>query len=398
MRDEFQSSVQNLGKPRWQSFLNQVISLHEDSIHAPCYGLPYRWEETSPSRELGIHFGHWDSVHVALDALAIGSKHGIQQILNTLSLQDGNGMIPGHLGIVDYKMKWTTKSTFPPLWPMAIHNYLTQCANEELIQYCYRCLVKQIEWFEKERRGEDDGFYYLDYLDRIWESGVEGGVRYDISPDDTIDTLACIDATSHVYSLYRHASMWADLIGEEPEKWVTKGLDLKSFIENELFNEQKGYFFDQWVVENPEKEIITFEGMWPIFVGAASNEQAQRVINEYLLSHKHFFTPHPIPTLSLSSPHYSNVSWRGPTYNSMTYWAAQGCIHYHRLDAAKHLLERALDATAEKFEQTGFIWECYDPTKGNPKEITRHPLDYPSKNHLGHNPLIAMAKLYDEIP
>jgi hypothetical protein len=92
--------------------------------------------------------------------------------------------------------------------------------------------------------------------------------------------------------------------------------------------------------------------------------------------------------------------WRGPAWNSMTYWAARGCLRYGRRDAASRLLERALDASAAQFERTGTIWEFYDALGGQPELVQRKPhtpFNAPCRDYLGHNPLIAMARMYDGV-
>jgi hypothetical protein len=91
--------------------------------------------------------------------------------------------------------------------------------------------------------------------------------------------------------------------------------------------------------------------------------------------------------------------WRGPTWNSMTYWAARGCLRYGRVDAAQQLVEHALDASATQFERTGTIWEFYHPHGGDPQTVQRKPhtrYNAPCPDYLGHNPLIAMARIYDK--
>ena len=75
-------------------------------------------------------------------------------------------------------------------------------------------------------------------------------------------------------------------------------------------------------------------------------------------------------------------------------------MHYNRQDAAIRLIERALDATAEQFAVTGTIWEFYHPFGGAPTELQPKPhTDYntPCKEYLGHNQLLAMARLYETI-
>jgi putative isomerase len=80
----------------------------------------------------------------------------------------------------------------------------------------------------------------------------------------------------------------------------------------------------------------------------------------------------------------------------MTYWAARGCVRNERKDAARKLLEAALDATAVQFERTGTIWEFYHPQLGDPKSLVRKSTGrpIPSQDYLGHNPLFAMVDLW----
>jgi hypothetical protein len=83
----------------------------------------------------------------------------------------------------------------------------------------------------------------------------------------------------------------------------------------------------------------------------------------------------------------------------MTYWAARGCMEYGRADAARRLLERAIDSSATVFETTGTIWEFYDSLGGDPRGLQRKPettQKTPCCDYLGHNPLIAMARLWEE--
>jgi hypothetical protein len=80
----------------------------------------------------------------------------------------------------------------------------------------------------------------------------------------------------------------------------------------------------------------------------------------------------------------------------MTYWAARGCVRYGRPDAARQLLEKALDATATVFQQTGTVWEFYDADLGDQKTLYRKPKGrhIPCVDYLGHNPLFAMTDLW----
>jgi neutral trehalase len=222
---------------------------------------------------------------------------------------------------------------------------------------------------------------------------MDEGIRYDERPPAA---AACVDACSHVYLLYEHAARWSKNLREPAADWEAKARALREFIRKELWDSGTGFFFDQWTVRRPARRQLAFEGMWPVVVGAATAEQAQRVIDEHLLNPKEFFTPHPIATVALSEPKFELRMWRGPAWNCMTYWAARGCVRYGRPEAARQLLEKALDATAVEFGRTGTIWEFYHPLLGEQSLLRRKPTaqNTPSRDYLGHNPLFAMADLW----
>lgn len=388
--------LQNLSKPHWQSLLSYTADLHGNSIHSPFFRLPYQWEEIAPGANLGFLFGNWDTVHMALDTLSLDPKHAMHQIMNSLALQQEDGLIPGSIALVDNQLKWSHYITFPPLWPFVVQDYVDKWGVDDFLRPCFTALLKQIHWFEKYRQAEK-GFYYVDRLDRLCESGVKDGVRFDFGSDAN-DERVCVDTTSHVYGMYTHASRWAELLKEDPSIWAEKKEGLRHFIQNSLFDNETGFFHDLWVIGKPKNRMIAFEGIWPLVMGSATYEQAQRVINENLLEPSRFFTNHPIPAIGIGDPHFEYRNWRGPTRNSMTYWAARGCLNYERKDAACALLERALDATTKQFEETGKIWEFYHPQGGDPLELSSElgiVSSPPIGNYLGHNPLIAMALLFE---
>ena len=159
-------------------------------------------------------------------------------------------------------------------------------------------------------------------------------------------------------------------------------------------------FYDIWAIEDPSFRTLAFETCFPLIVGAATPEQANRMIDEYILDTTCFNSVHPIATVGLRDPRFELRLWRGSAWNSMTYWVARACINYGRKDAAKILLEKALDQSARQFELTGTIWEFYHPYGGDQTDLQRKPQtekNEPCQDYLGHNPLMAMTRLYEKI-
>lgn len=395
MLNKMKSEATRLGKAEWAPMLEYTAALHERSILPPEGPFEYPWESVGAGYCYGPAFGHWDIVHSIMDAIPAEPEHAEHQILNALRLQCKDGLLPGVIWMADGQIRYNTALGHPPVWPFAVSDYCEAHRDHALIGLCYEPLVKQIAWFEANRKAEVAGFYYMDIRIRRWESGVDDGVRFD---NAIAGSLACVDATSHIYALYAFATEWAELLGKaaEAERFAGKAEELRSFIQQNLFDEETGFFHDIWAVGHAEHRHFSFEGMWPLVVGAATPSQAERVIDENLLAAR-FFTEHPLASVSPHDDKFELRLWRGPAWNSMTYWAARGCARYHRPDAAILLLEKALDATARQFEATGTIWEFYHPHGGIQTEVARKPytpFNEPCRDYIGHNPLLAMARLW----
>lgn len=199
--DALRQEVNHMGKEQWRPMLHYVAELHEKSTHPATFPFDYEWEEIGPGYVYGPAFGHWDIVHQILDVLPAYPTHALHQLLNDVKNQEPNGLIPGSIwmpgGLMQRKeVSWSKKDAgHPPLWVVAVQDYVDLTGDRDILKKFYAHLVRQITWFENERKAETEGFYYNDILIKKWESGVDQGVRFD---ETGMGPWACIDATSHV--------------------------------------------------------------------------------------------------------------------------------------------------------------------------------------------------------
>jgi hypothetical protein len=423
--------VKTLGKPAWRPMLAYDVTLHRASTHPATPPFAYPWEDVGRGYGYGPAFGHWDLIHETIDVMPSAPQHALEQLLNDIRLQLPSGFLPGLYWMRDQlppidptivdkaDSKFSATQSHPPLWVVAADDYLEQTAhgpagyNKALAAEFLDTLIRQTGWFERERRAVPDGFLYLDIVNNKWESGVDEGVRFDgTGPGHKPGSTACIDATAHVYQMYVYGAKWSRILGRDPELFQAKADHLRHFIQTSLWSERDGFFYDSWVLDRapdgPRQNwhgtlapgrAHPFEGMWPMVVGAASQTQGRRVIDEWLMRKDRFFTPHPIATVAVSDPKFELRMWRGPVWNSMTYWAARGAVNYGRREAAHQLLEAALDDSDAQFERTGVLWEFYSPLGGHPEDLKRKPQsnrNEPFSDYLAHNPFLAMARLWEE--
>jgi putative isomerase len=394
LRDALLREAAQPSKPTWQPMLRYLAELHGRSVFPAQGHFPYAFESIGPGYQGGMVFGHIDLTHERLDTVRALPEHARNQVRNELAGQQPDGVIPGVISFdKDGKPLYRTDKGFPPFWVVSVDAYVEVTTDSRFLAECLEALREQIGWFEDKRRAPDGGFYYLDLVQNTWESGMDEGIRYDERPPSR---AAAVDATSHLYMLYETAGRWSRTLGQPSGAFDAKAAALQHLLQTELWDESTGFFYDRWVVHDPAKRHLAFEGMWPVVAGAATPAQAKRVIEHHLLNELEFFTAHPIATVARNDAKHERRMWRGPAWNCMTYWAARGCARYGHEDAARQLLERALDATASEFEKSGTLWEFYDVDLGDQKTLARKPKGrpIPCVDYLGHNPLFAMVDLW----
>lgn len=375
--------------------LRYVARLHERCIRDHRLGVfPHAWEEIGPGYIFRPVFGHWDIIHAGLDTLPDEPAHVARQLENLFALQNDDGRLRVMMAEREGEPTFhSPELTHPPVWPVAVdelHRHGIDLRTTGL-----SVARKQLAWFDANRCA-GLGYAYADLkIPGSFESGIDDGIRFlgDDLPRDR--WVPFVDASCHVWLLIDAIARW----GSDAEA-RSRADDLAGYIRDAMWSDHTGFFHDPHQIERGQ-ELPAYEGVWPVVVGVATDLQAQRVIEGWLLNRDRLGAVHPIRTVAPDSAGYEMRMWRGPTWNSMTLWACRGCERYGRTDAAAELAEAALNASACQFDRTGTIFEFYHPDGDPPETVSRKPYltdlpDQPCPDYLGHNPMIALARICDQ--
>ena len=397
MKTTFSALIEEAGKPEfklWRGVLRHLAMMHEGAMYEnPASPAPYPLETLGAGYYFNPAFGHWDLTYTLLDSCPVMPEHTLRQLENMISFQQEDGFMPGAVFFRGEPPVPTWYSTFPPVWPLAADEY-TRCAKDDrAVQLCYQPLLKQIKWFEENRRAKGCGFFFKDMIEpQNWESGVDESVRCEMVQER--GKFPDIDATALVRLLYDAAARWSKMLGRDDSLFIRKRDELDQVIRNRFFCDETGFFHDAYLLDRGIK-YRALTGIWALTCGAATEEQANRVIDGSLLNPDCFFTEHPLPFIAVNEPYFELKMWRGGAWNSFTWMAVLGCLRYGRRDAALKIAERVLHWANVQYLRTGAVWEFYHPFGKSPLEMRRKhaPWLLPCREYLGHNPLFCFARL-----
>jgi len=393
----FQPLLEEAERPewsRWREILRHAALLHEICILPPIPPSPYPVESIGPGYCYNVAFGHWDLIFQLLDSCPVLPEHTKRQLLNQFVFHRPDGFMQGVMHLEhNLEVHCSPISSFPPLWPVAVDCHAETTGSLELTELAVKPLLRQIQWFENDRRADGGGFFYNDVLHGCWESGIDESLQAKLIKER--GKFPCLDATSHMRLLYDAARRCLRKLNRPgAEEFDEKCAELDAFIQNRCFCDETGFFHDPFLIE---RKLLyrTLSSIWPLFCGAATPEQAASVVKQLMMPEK-FLTAHPLPYIAVDEPLFELRMWRGPAWNSITYCAMLGCERYGFYAEAAQIAERVLDDTLLQHRRTGALWEFYDPNSGEQHKLFRKQGSYsvPCREYLGHNPLFAIARLY----
>jgi hypothetical protein len=153
---------------------------------------------------------------------------------------------------------------------------------------------------------------------------------------------------------------------EKAEEYRIKAEKLINSIDKHLWVESKGFFYPREDLSNPHNVLrSTAIGLSPLLSGLIDSDKAHSVLDNYLLSKKHFNSPYPVAFNSRSELE-ENVRfntpylWRGPcNWMNINWIAAKAADIYGRRDIARDLTKKSV----KLLERSDFR-EYYNPETG----------------------------------
>ncbi|MEM1097159.1 MAG: trehalase family glycosidase [Planctomycetota bacterium] len=236
----------------------------------------------------------------------------------------------------------------------------------------YKPFLAQMVWLGV-RQGDDPRWLegrYLDRLERyldhwrwhcdydcnelsVWDSADHSGMDNQVrrAGDYHEDAIEGVDLNVYLAREFNAFDNLLVRLGREAsaEKYRSLAKQRRSAINEHLWDEEAGFYFDRHERDDELRRVFTVAGFLPLWDGTATDDRAQRLIDEHLTDREAFWLDYPVATWSKREPDYYQMrrghecNWRGPCWVPTNYMVFQGLRRYGRTELAEALAYRTAE-------------------------------------------------------
>ena len=298
-------------------------------------------------------------------------------ILLFMRHQREDGRLPGSIrcadGVVEPEFNKYQGFCFP--FP-AMNLYYLLGEDKDYLRELQTCLRRFDECLWRNRDSNGDGL--LESF-CVYDTGEDLALRYGDAPcwwtEDAppqgcqVVPMASMDVMSWSYAARDTLSKISRLLRDgQAEEWEKKARAVARAIREKLWDERRGACYDRDKNGNVI-DILCHNTLRCMYWGSLASDMAGRFVREHLLNPKEFWTPFPLPSVSVSDPAFRNApenNWSGQP-EGLTYQRAILALeNYGFYSLVTTLGEKLIRAVAEN----GFRFtQQFDPFTGRPSLV-----------------------------
>jgi putative isomerase len=322
-------------------------------------------------------FWAWDSWKHAAALAIFDTEKAKDQVRAMYDFMQDDGFIPDCVYRDTTLEKHNYRNTKAPLSAWAVWSIYKRDRDTLFLKEMYPKLVKQHNWWYKNRDHDQDGICEYGSTDGTliaakWESGMDNAVRFDSSAilknhegayslnQESVDLNAYLAAEKIYLGRIAETLTQSDFMD-----WKDQAKALQSQIELQFFDAETGWFYDTNLNGTKFIKVMGCEGWIPLWSGSANYEQATRVKENMMLPSK-FNDSIPLQTLSADHPKFKPDGgyWRGPVWLDQAYFGIQGLHNYSFRTEAFDLSYKIIHNSEGLLEKGPSIRENYNPLNG----------------------------------
>lgn len=254
--------------------------------------------------------------------------------------------------------------------------------NAEWLKPYLEKLEKFLEHYKNHMYHKDTGLYF--WIDDC-AIGVDNDPSIYYRPEKS---CASIYLNCLMYKELLAFSYIMKLLGKSSEKYELEAEQLKSAIQEHLWDERNGMYYsadlnlrpidsEEWLHSGMPRHwncvierIDSWCGFMALWAGIATEEQAKRMVYENMMEKRLFHSEFGICTLAKTEKMYCVVKsgnpscWLGPIWGISNYMCYRGLKKYGFEKEAKSLIHKTVSLFGKDIKESGELHEYYNPETG----------------------------------
>lgn len=202
----------------------------------------------------------------------------------------------------------------------------------------------------------DYWFWYCDFDKNglaVWDSADHSGMDNQIRRAGAYgeQRVEGVDLNCYLLRELEAMAILAERRGDAPaaENYRAHARGLRGTVGRVFWDDGAGFFFDRDERSGERIRVKSAAGFIPLWTGAASPEQAERLVKEHLANPAEFWLAWPVASWAADEPDYGQelhdwgCNWRGTTWIPVNYMLMHGLIRYGFRELAETLARRSLE-------------------------------------------------------
>lgn len=240
----------------------------------------------------------------------------------------------------------------------ALNVYYWIGKDREYLEFLLKTLIAFDEYLWRVRDSDGDGCLELwcrwdtgeDNSTRIAEAPCAWGEDYPPEGQGRVP-YESMDIMAYSYDGRKTVSEIYEILGdrEKARIWKSKADSVAKKIKDYLWIEEKNACFDR-DCENKFMDVLIHNNLRVMYHGAFSKDMADRFVKNHLLNPHEFWTPMPLPSISVSDPLFRNNKkndWSGQPEGLTYQRAIRALENYGHYDIVPNLGHKLCDAISK---------------------------------------------------
>ena len=328
----------------------------------------------------------WDTFFAASLA-SVGNRNlAYANALEILRESTPEGIVPNYARQGGWKSSDRSES---PVGAITVLNIYQKFHDAWFLRDAFGPLLRWNRWWDGHRQlggylvlGTDAGNRPVNLDDTA--VGTLQGAKYEGLDNSPMYDDAPFDAATHrmhladvgIMGLYvadcRALAEMAGILGrhDEERELRARGERYRASLQT-LWNERTGMFLNKNLDTGSFSPRTSPTNFYPLVGGAATPQQADRMVREHLLNPGEFWGDWVIPSTPRSDPAFKDQDyWRGRIWGPMNYLVYLGLRNYDQPAARKELARKSLALFNTEWTEKGHVHENYNAITGSGDDVT----------------------------